>query len=83
MTAGKPLTRTFLREKLKVNNQKLGDTLTDLEKKGAIRRSAKGWSVAADKNTTCQNDKEKDLVSYPLFKFQHAQKNSSHHCGPR
>ncbi len=83
MSAGKPLTRTFLREKLKVNNQKLGDTLTDLEKKGTIRRSAKGWSIPADKNTTCQNDKEKDLVSYPLFKFQHPQKNSSHHCCPR
>ena len=83
MTAGKPLTRTFLREKLKVNNQKLGDTLTDLEKKGTIRRSAKGWSAAADKNTTCQNDNKKDLANYPLFKFQHPQKNSSHHCGSR
>lgn len=47
INAGKPLTRTCIREKLKVNNQKLGDTLTDLENKGAIIRSTKGWSVAA------------------------------------
>jgi len=44
--AEKPLTRTFIREKLKVNNQKLGDTLTDLEVRGDIIRSVKGWSVA-------------------------------------
>lgn len=82
MEAGRPLTRTFLREKLKVNNQKLGDTLADLEKKGAIVRSTKGWSVAAGNNTTCPNDREKDSANGPLFKFQHAQKNSSHHCSP-
>lgn len=45
--AGKPLTRTCIREKLKINNQKLGETLTDLESRGTIRRSAEGWSVAA------------------------------------
>jgi len=45
--AGKPLTRTSIREQLRVNNQKLGDTLTDLEEKGAVIRSVKGWSVAA------------------------------------
>ena len=45
--AEKPLTRTSIREKLRINNQKLGDTLTDLEEKGAVIRSVKGWSVAA------------------------------------
>lgn len=81
MGAGNPLTRTCIREKLKVNNQKLGDTLADLEKKGTIIRSTKGWSVAAVKDTTCQNDKQKDTASEPpLFKFQYAQKNRSHHC---
>ena len=45
--AGKPLTRTVIREKLGINNQKLGDTLTDLENKGTLIRSTKGWSVAA------------------------------------
>ena len=72
MGAGKPLTRTFLREKLKVNNQKLGDTLTDLEKKGAVIRSTKGWSVAVVKNITCPNDKEKNSANGSLFQFQHA-----------
>ena len=47
MCAEKPLTRTSIREKLRVNNQKLGDTLTELEAKGTVIRSVKGWSVAA------------------------------------
>lgn len=47
ISAGKPLTRTFIREKLKINNQKLGDTLTELENRGVIIRSTEGWSVAA------------------------------------
>ena len=47
MNTEKPLTRTCLREQLKVNNQKLGDTLTDLENKGVIIRSTRGWSSAA------------------------------------
>jgi hypothetical protein len=46
INAGKPLTRTCIREKLGINNHKLGDTLIDLENKGAIVRSPKGWSVA-------------------------------------
>jgi len=38
-----PLTRSALREQLKVNNQRLGAALTDLEKQRTAIRSAKGW----------------------------------------
>jgi len=38
-----PLTRSALRERLKVNNQRLGAALTDLEKQRVAIRSAKGW----------------------------------------
>ncbi|MCP4125183.1 MAG: AAA family ATPase [Bacteroidetes bacterium] len=42
----KPLTRSALREQLKVNNQRLGSALADLEKQGVAIRSAKGWNSA-------------------------------------
>lgn len=77
----KPVTRTFLRERLKVNNQRLGDTLTELEKKGALIRSAKGWSVAAGTSSISSSDKEP--ANGTLLQFQYPQKNSSHHCCPR
>jgi len=37
------LTRTSIRKQLKVNNQRLGKTLVDLEKQGKIIRTANGW----------------------------------------
>lgn len=40
------LTRSVMRERLKVNNQRLGITLADLEKQGLAIRSTKGWSSA-------------------------------------
>ncbi len=39
----KPLTRTSIRSQLRVNNAKLGQTLTDLDKKKLILRTQKGW----------------------------------------
>lgn len=42
-----PLTRTALRQQLKVNNQRLGTALVDLEAQGLAVRSAKGW-ISAD-----------------------------------
>lgn len=54
INAAKPLTRTFIREKMGVNNQKLGDILTDLENRGDIIRSTKGWSVAAHHENDCR-----------------------------
>ena len=41
--AGKPLTRTTIRKHLKCNNQRLGQTLLDLDKQGLIRRTSTGW----------------------------------------
>jgi hypothetical protein len=39
----KPLTRTAIRNHLKVNNQRLGDTLTHLDRQGLVLRTSKGW----------------------------------------
>jgi hypothetical protein len=38
-----PLTRTALRARLKVNNQRLGEALTQLDKRGTIVRTPEGW----------------------------------------
>lgn len=39
-------TRSALRKQLKVNNQRLGTALAELEKQGVVIRSTKGWSSA-------------------------------------
>ena len=78
----KPLTRSAIREKLKVNNQKLGDALTGLEKEGAIIRSAKGWSVVVPENAQFWKDKKKNSIKAPIIEFQYAQKNSPNNCSP-
>jgi len=41
--AGKPLTRTTIRKHLKCNNQRLGQTLLDLDKQGLILKTSTGW----------------------------------------
>jgi len=41
--AGKPLTRTTIRKRIKCNNQRLGQTLLDLDKQGLILRTSNGW----------------------------------------
>ena len=38
------LTRTRLRERLSVNNDRLGQTLLKLEREGKVRRGGDGWS---------------------------------------
>jgi hypothetical protein len=38
-----PLTRTALRARLKVNNQRLGDALAQLAQRGVIVRTSEGW----------------------------------------
>jgi hypothetical protein len=40
---GKPMPRTAIRKHLKVNNQRLGQTLENLHKQGLIEKTAKGW----------------------------------------
>jgi hypothetical protein len=44
--APKPRTRDALRKTLRVNNDRLGQTLRALEEKARIRRAASGWTVA-------------------------------------
>jgi len=44
-----PLTRSQLREKLRVNNQRLGEVLADLQHRGVLRRSQRGWSRACER----------------------------------
>ena len=39
----RPLTRTAIREHLKVNNQRLGDTLAQLDKRALVLKTSTGW----------------------------------------
>lgn len=78
--AGKPFTRTYIREKLAVNNQKLGDALTELERKGAIIRSAKGWSAATQPSCLHNTQTSGDDVPPPV---QHPQEDTPHISSPR
>lgn len=43
--ADEPMTRGAIREKLKVNNKRLGDALEELERQGIIQRCPAGWST--------------------------------------
>jgi len=43
LNTGNPLTRTTIRKHLKCNNQRLGQTLLDLDKQGLIMRTSTGW----------------------------------------
>jgi len=45
--AGAPRTRQELRAELRVNNERLGQILTDMASSGQILRSAQGWSYIA------------------------------------
>ena len=42
-----PISKAQLREALRVNNQKLGDTLHDLQKQGSIVQNGGGWSLSS------------------------------------
>ena len=39
----RPMTRTAIREHLRVNNQRLGDTLAQLDKRALVLKTSKGW----------------------------------------
>ena len=41
--SSKPLPRTIIRKQLRVNNQRLGDTLVNLDEQGLILQTPKGW----------------------------------------
>jgi hypothetical protein len=57
-----PLTRTAIREQLKVNNQRLGDTLAKLDKQALVLKTSKGWipldNASLDKRCKYPNDPE-------------------------
>ena len=44
--ATQPMTRQELRDRLRINNQRLGDALVSLEHTGRIARTATGWGIA-------------------------------------
>lgn len=47
-TRNSPIRRTVIRSQLRINNQRLGDTLLELEKKGLILKQADGWTVGTE-----------------------------------
>ena len=55
-----PLTRTAIREQLKVNNQRLGDALAHLDKQALVLKTSKGWlplgNGSLDKPSNYPND---------------------------
>jgi len=46
--AHQPLSRTALRQQLRVNNARLGDALQTLEQRGLVLRGPEGWSLPAE-----------------------------------
>jgi hypothetical protein len=50
-----PITRTALRQKLRINNQRLGDTLTKLHAQQRIDRTVEGWIARHSENIVLQN----------------------------
>jgi hypothetical protein len=52
--ADRALRRRELREQLRVNNQKLGDTLQALESSGRLRHGTTGWTTVEDHGKTCE-----------------------------
>ena len=52
----KPLYRSDIRSRLRVNNHRLGEALEDLERKGAARRTPNGWEPTQPLNTSPQDN---------------------------
>jgi hypothetical protein len=46
------MTRTAIRKQLKVNNQRLGDTLALLDKQALVKKTSKGWLPLATHRAT-------------------------------
>jgi hypothetical protein len=47
-----PVRRKTLREKLRINNQRLGEALTLLQQQGLIRRNSRGWILLQNRHNT-------------------------------
>jgi hypothetical protein len=50
--AGTALSRTEMRARLRVNNQKLGDALTRLEQTARVQRVERGWELKQSMSKT-------------------------------
>lgn len=57
-TAGKSLTRAAVRQAARINNQKLGEILGDLERQGRICRTAEGWQLRRTSTQSSHLDDE-------------------------
>jgi hypothetical protein len=61
--ADKPLTRTALRQTLRVNNQRLGDALAHLERAGHIYHDARGWRLDTSFRSQPLREDENDTIT--------------------
>lgn len=50
-SAGQPMSRTALRQSLRVNNARLGDALRSLEQRGLVVRGPDGWTLPPETRT--------------------------------
>ncbi len=57
-TSRKPLSRTEIRARLRVNNARLGEVLEALREAGSISRTAAGWSLRSDPANGSQEPRE-------------------------
>ncbi len=59
-SSNEPLTRAAIRTQLRVNNNRLGDALQELEQAGRTRRTANGWQASnpPDKASPAQGSLE-------------------------
>ena len=63
------LTRSELRDRLRVQNARLGDLLMHLEREGRVIRGAKGWSLAeSDAGRPPSGGQENPLAGWPHLK---------------
>jgi hypothetical protein len=51
-STSRPLTRVELRQRLSVNNQRLGQLLDDLHSQGLLTRSPQGWILASKRDAS-------------------------------
>jgi len=56
LNSEKPLTQTIIRQQLKINNQRLTQTMAELHEKGLILRTSKGWIPVTSPAYITQND---------------------------
>ena len=53
-----PLARTQIRARLRINNQKLGETLARLERTGRARHTPQGWDLPGHRDPPAEVDPE-------------------------